>query len=67
MRNGHSFMGATLMCGFFIIAFKFGPDGAKWFWTGQEIIPIILGISAVIFGSFWFFDFRKKKIERRSR
>jgi len=55
------------MCGFFIIAFKFGADGAKWFWTGQEMVPIILGISAVIFGSFWFFDFRKKKIERRSR
>lgn len=67
MRKGKSFMGATLMCSFFIIAFKFGPDGVKWFWAGQEMVPIILGISAMIFGSFWFVDFRKKKIDAKNK
>ncbi|MCW8805587.1 MAG: hypothetical protein OQK56_03925 [Ignavibacteriaceae bacterium] len=67
MKRGHSFMSATLMCSFFIIAFKFGPGGIEWFWAGQEIVPLILGISAIIFGSFWFYDYMNSRTKTKSK
>ena len=53
-------MSATLMCSFFIIAFHFDKDGIRWFWVGQEIVPLLLGISALIFGGFWFSQSKNK-------
>lgn len=63
-KNRNLFMSATLMCSFFIIAFQFDPNGVKWFWAGQEIVPIILGISAIIFGNFWFFDYKNNRTKK---
>jgi len=60
MKKRNSFMNATLLCSFFIIAFHFDKDGIRWFWTGQEMVPLILGISALIFGIFWFLESRIK-------
>ena len=62
MKKRKGFMSAALMCGFLIFAFKFGPEGIKWFWTGQEMVPIILGVSSLIFGSLWFYSYIKNKI-----
>ena len=62
MKKGKGFMSAALMCGIFVFAFKFGPEGIKWFWTGQEMVPIVLGLSSLIFGSFWFYSYIKNKI-----
>ena len=62
MKKGKGFMSAALMCVFLIFAFKFGPEGIKWFWTGQEMVPIVLGLSSLIFGSFWFYSYIKNKI-----
>jgi hypothetical protein len=59
-KRRNLWMSATLMCSFFIVAFKFGSEGINWFWTGQEIVPVILGISAIIFGLLWFLEATKK-------
>ena len=61
MKKKNRFMSATLMCSFLIIAFQVDQEGIKWFRTGQEIVPIILGLSTMIFGSLWFFDSQKYK------
>jgi len=63
MKRRNLFMSATLMLSFLIIAFKFNKDGIKWFWSGQEIVPIILGISAIIFGSLWLLENKKIKLK----
>lgn len=60
MRKRNSFMSATIMCGLLVIAFHFDKDSVHWFWTGNEMVPIILGISAIVFGIFWFFESRIK-------
>lgn len=60
MRKRNSFMSATLMFSFFIIAFHFDKDGVQWFWTGKEIVPLILGISAIVFGILWFLEYKNK-------
>lgn len=60
MKKGKGFMNAALMCFFFIFAFIFGTNGVTWFWNGMEMVPIILGISAMIFGSFWGYADIKK-------
>ena len=60
MKKKNSFMSATLMCCFLIIAFHFNKNGIQWFWTGQEMVPLILGISALIFGTFWFFTSKSR-------
>ena len=61
MRKRNLFMSATLMCGFFIVAFHFDKNGIQWFWTGMEIVPLILGISTIVFGVLWFLE--SKKVE----
>ena len=61
MKKGNGFMSATLMCFFFIFAFNFGPEGINWFWSGQEMVPVILAISAIIFGIFWAYDYHRNK------
>ncbi len=60
MRKRNLFMSATLMCSFFIIAFHFDQDGVQWFWTGMEIVPLILGISAIAMGILWFLASKNK-------
>ena len=62
MKKGKGFMSAALMCGFLIFAFKFGPEGIEWFWTEKEMVPIILGVSSLIFGSFYVYSYIKNKI-----
>ncbi len=61
MRKGKGFMSGALMGFFFIFAFEFGHNGIKWFWNGQEMVPIILGVSTIIFGSFWGYNFWQSK------
>lgn len=48
------------MCGLLVVAFHFDKDSVQWFWTGQEMVPIILGITAIAFGVLWFFESRNK-------
>ena len=55
------FMSATLMCMFLIGAFNFDESNFNWIWKGQIEIPIILGISSIIFGIFWIVEHRKLK------
>jgi hypothetical protein len=62
MKKSKGFMSAALICFFYIFAFKFGPEGIKWFWSGQEMVPIILGVSTIIFGSFWSYYFLKNRV-----
>lgn len=56
MRKRNLFMSATLMCGAFMFAFRFDEGSTQWFWTGMEIVPLILGVSAIIFGILWFLE-----------
>ncbi len=58
-RRKNLWMSVTLMCGFLTIFFQFNKDGIKWFWTGQEIVPIVLLISTLIFGILWFKEYKK--------
>ena len=60
MRKRNLFMGATLMSGFFIFAFRFDKNSIQWLWTGMEIVPLILGISAIVFGILWFLESKNK-------
>ena len=62
MRNKkrNIWLSAAIMCAFLIISFQFDKDGIRWFWTGQEIVPIVLGLSSLIFGIFWFLEYKNK-------
>lgn len=53
------FMSSTLMCILLIGTFRFDESSINWIWTGQIQIPIILGITSVILGVFWFIENRK--------
>ena len=53
------FMSITLMCLFLIMTFQFDNDGFYWMWEGKMQVPVILGISAMIFGAFWIIEHRK--------
>ena len=52
-------MSGTLMCGFLVISIRFDENNIYWMWSEQIQIPIILGISAVLFGLFWIIEERK--------
>ena len=54
-------MSATLMCSLFTIAFQFDKNGVQWFWTGREIVSVIFGISAFVFGVLWLLESVEKK------
>ncbi len=58
-RRKNLWMSATLMCGFLSIFFQFDKNSIKWVWTGQEIVPVILGIATLIFGVLWFLENKK--------
>ena len=62
MRSGRRnlWMSATLICSFLIISFQFDKDGIRWLWTGQEFVPIALGISSLAFGFLWFIEHKNK-------
>ena len=63
MRRRNLFMSLTLMFSFLVIAFKFSKEGLEWFWTGMESVPIVLGISAIIFAILWFVVSKSMKKE----
>lgn len=52
-------MAPTLLCAFMIFAFQFNVNGCNWLWQGKEIVAIILAVSAIIFGLFWFMEQRQ--------
>jgi len=56
------FMSSTLMCILLIGTFRFDESSINWIWTGQIQIPIILGITSIILGVFWFIENRKLKL-----
>jgi len=49
------------MCSLRIISFEFNFSTSElnWFWTGSETVPIVLALTAIIFGTLWFFYYRK--------
>ncbi len=53
VRRRNIFMSATLMCGLFAIAFKFGAQGFQWFWLDKPEVAIVLAVLAIVFGIFW--------------
>ncbi len=57
-------MSFTLMCMFLIGTFRFDESSFNWIWTGQIQVPIILGITSVILGIFWFIENRKLKARK---
>lgn len=57
------FMGATIISFMSIFASTFDTSGFTWAWTGSEIVPQILGISALIFGILWFREFKNRAAE----
>ncbi len=56
-------MSATLMCGFFCLAFTFDKAGLHWLWTDTKPVAVVLAIATIIFGVFWFNASRKSKLE----
>jgi len=59
MKRKSAFISPTIMLTLLIFAIKFDSNGIEWFWTGNEMITLILGISAIIFGISWFLDSRR--------
>jgi len=47
------------MCVFLIGTFKFDEGSYNWIWEGQIQVPIVLGISSIIFGVLWIVESRK--------
>ena len=66
MKKKNRFRSATIACVLWIIAFdfNFGNYEFKWFWTGSEIVPLVLLFVAIIFGTLWFWDNQKYKYNR---
>ncbi|RLD49511.1 MAG: hypothetical protein DRI94_11115 [Bacteroidetes bacterium] len=55
------FMSATLMFGLLTATFQFKGNTIHWLWEGNIQTAVILGITAIIFGFFWFLENRKAK------
>ena len=61
IKKRNLFMSLTLMSALVAIAFSFDGAGAHWLWSDNMPVAMILGILAIIFGSFWFGTYRKIK------
>ena len=59
IKKRNLFMSTTLMCAFLTAAFSFDRIGIHWFWSGNIPVAIMLGVLAIILGTFWFRAQRK--------
>jgi len=61
IKKRNLFMSTTIMCVLLTIAFSFDSIGIHWFWSGNIPVAIVLGVLAIILGTFWFRTQRKIK------
>ena len=52
-------MSTTIMCAFLAVTFSFDSIGIHWFWSDNIPVAIVLGVLAIILGTFWFRTQRK--------
>ncbi len=61
IKKRNLFMSTTLMCALLTVTFSFDSIGIHWFWSDNIPVAIVLGILAIILGTFWFRVQRKMK------
>jgi len=61
IKKRNLFMSTAIMCVLLTVAFSFDSIGIHWFWSGNIPVAIVLGVLAIILGTFWFRTQRKIK------
>ncbi|NQU66549.1 MAG: hypothetical protein HQ510_01270 [Candidatus Marinimicrobia bacterium] len=61
IKKRNFFMSITFMSAFLTVTFSFDSIGIHWFWSDNIPVAIVLGILAIILGTFWFRTQRKIK------
>ena len=63
MRKRNLFMSTAIMCGLLTVAFRFDSNGIYWLWSDNKPVAIILALTALTLGVFWFRAAKRMKTE----
>lgn len=65
IKKRNLFMSTAIMCALLTVTFSFDSVGIHCFWSDNIPVAIVLGVLAVILGTFWFRTQRKISPQRR--